>query len=115
MKACLKKILQFQQEKKPHTWRTVLLFIREMGFDEDEYFQFFSCNRDYMDKPIWDKQHWISVFWVIGGSEGYYVHVENRWNDEQGDHSDLIMIGKFWDWERAEAATQAVQRFVNLF
>jgi hypothetical protein len=115
MDSVTKKISDFRSSNKPHTWRTVLDFIQEMGFDNDEYFHLFPDKRHFVDQPIWDKQNWISVFWVVGGSEGYYIHVENRMNDYEGDHANLIILGKFWDWERAEEATQAVQRFINFF
>jgi len=115
MDTTLKKIAGYRQAEKTHTWRTVLDFIQEMGFDNDEYFHLFPDKRHFIDQPIWDHQHWIAVFWVVGGSEGYYVHIENRWNDYEGDHADLIVLGKFWDWERAEEATRALQRLINLF
>ncbi len=115
MNAMAQMIAKYRQANKPPTWRSVLNFIQEMGFDQDEYFHIFLPKRDMIDQPIWDKQCWIAVFWVVGGNEGYYVHVENRWNDDAGDHSELILLGKFWDWERAEEATNAVQRFINLF
>ena len=115
MDQVFKKIAEYRQADKPHTWRTVLEFIEEMGFDDDEYFHLFPSRREMIDQPIWNNQHLISVFWVVGGSEGYYVHVENRKNDDSGDHADLIILGKFWDWERAEEAVRAVQRFINLF
>lgn len=115
MEIVLDKIAAYRQQQKPHTWRTVLQFIEEMGFDEDEYFYLYSLKRSYIDQPIWDQQQWIAVFWVIGGSEGYYVHVEKRWNDESGEHAELILLGKFWQWERAQEATLSVQLFINLF
>ena len=110
-----RKIAEYRRNGKTHTWRTVLDFIDEMGFSADEYFHLYPANGHLIDQPIWNSQRWIAVFWVVGGSEGYYLHVENRWNDEKGDYADLILLGKFWDWERAEEATQAVQRFINLF
>lgn len=115
MDAITEKISEYRKLNKPHTWRTVLQFIDDMGFAGDEYFHLFPSQRDMIDLPIWNQQNWISVFWVIGGSEGYYVHVENRWNDDTGDHADLILLGKFWDWERAEEATKTVQQFVNFY
>jgi hypothetical protein len=115
MDTITQKIAEYRQLEKPHTWRTVLDLIQEMGFDGDEYFHLFPDKRYMIDQPIWDRQYWISVFWVVGGSEGYYVHVENRWNDEKGDYADLIILGKFWDWERAEDATKAVQQFINFY
>lgn len=115
MEIVLEKIKTYHQLKKPQTWRSELQFIKEMGFDEDEFFHLYSLKRSYMDQPIWDHQQWVSVFWVIGGSEGYYVHVEKRWTDESGEHAELILLGKFWQWERAQEAAQSVQLFINHF
>jgi hypothetical protein len=112
------KIAEYRQADKPHTWRTVLDLIQEMGFDQDEYFHLFPTKRNMIDQPIWNNQKWISVFWVVGGSEGYYVHIANIWSEitsDHMDHTDLIILGKFWDRERAEQATQALQYFINFF
>ena len=109
------KIARYRQEGKPHTWRSVLDFIDEMGFSADEYFHLYPASSHHIDQPIWDNQRWVAVFWVVGGSEGNYVHVENRWNDAKGDYADLILLGKFWNWERAETAVRAIQQFVNQF
>lgn len=118
MDKIMQKIAGYRQADKPHTWRTVLEFIHELHYDDDEYFHLFPTKRDMIDQPIWNNQKWVSVFWVVGGSEGYYVHIANIWSEitiDHMDHTDLIVLGKFWDWERAEEATQALQRLINQF
>jgi hypothetical protein len=46
---------------------------------------YFNVYPGYEDKP-WPLEGWIKVFYVKGGSEGYYVHVEVR--------NELILLGK---------------------
>jgi hypothetical protein len=42
-------------------------------------------------EPMWDMgTHWTSVFYVEGGSEGYYVHVEAIKDDKR----TLLFLGK---------------------
>ena len=47
--------------------------------------------------------------WVVGDSEGHYVHVERI----VGKTRELMLLGKFWEWQRAEEAVRAIQRKIN--
>lgn len=42
------------------------------------------------DSTLWPKFRWIAVFYVRGGSEGYYIHVETR-NDGA---AKIMFLGK---------------------
>jgi len=103
------------------TWNDVSDFIHKFEFDKDEYFQYsFSPSRDVpKDDPVWDKGvHWVACYWVIGGSEGYYVHVDQlvttTGSKQSGNERRMVLLGKFWDIERAQAAANAVQLLVNM-
>ena len=54
---------------------------------------------------------WIAVFWVVGGSEGYYVHIETR--ESETLKAELVFLGKFWDAAHAERAVNLLQALVN--
>ena len=99
------------------TWNDVLEFIREEGFDKDEYFSLSPVDRGYLDRQVWDGgiDIWcIPVYWMVGGSEGYYVHVDRLIIDEgNGNRSQLMLLGKFWDKERAKEAVVAISEFIN--
>ena len=60
------------------TWDDVDKFIRDHHLDDDEYFELHTVYRHH--HPNWrqelvyaDKVRWIAVYWVMGGSEGYYA------------------------------------------
>ena len=108
----------------PDNWGEVDAFIRANKLDQEEYFTF-CWPYDYRKRvdadklPVWgDRTRWIAVYMVEGGSEGWYVHVE-RVNVPEGAgeiHSayetESIMLGKFWDHERALEAVAMLTRFV---
>jgi hypothetical protein len=84
----------------PHDWQGVTL--RDRG--------------QVLRDPLWLKNtKWIAVFWVVGGSEGYYVHVERVQSPEAHGPATIqdIALGKFWDRERAAFATGLVQLWIN--
>lgn len=109
------------------TWGRLLDFIREAGLDRDEYFHLTAPydlyekgrREAFLRQRVWDEARWIGVFWCVGGSEGYYVHVERLWYEVDPKNTnppllrDLVLLGKFWDWRRAEEAANAVQYLVN--
>jgi hypothetical protein len=113
------------------TWGQLEAFINEAGFANDEYFHLtapydlFETGRKeaFLRQRVWEQAHWMGVFWVVGGSEGFYVHVERMWYEEDPSHRadpapplkrDLVFVGKFWDWRRAEEAVNAVQYLLNV-
>lgn len=98
------------------TWGDVDAFIREHEFDRDEYFEphtvFRHHHADWQKEFVYaDNVRWIAVYWVVGGSEGYYVHVETRERETQ--KAELAFLGKFWDVARAEQAANMLQALVN--
>jgi hypothetical protein len=98
------------------TWDAVDAFIREHGLDDDEYFEVHTVYRhhhaDWKKEFVYaDQVRWIAVYWVVGGSEGYYVHVETHARETQ--RGELIFLGKFWDVARAEQAVNMLQALVN--
>ena len=100
-----------------------MLFIREQGFDRDEYFATSTPQigkQTELQDPIWGEGTAdVSVYWVTGQSEGYYVHVERRYHSDElntgyyANSAELVLTGKFWKWERAEEAVIAIQRFIH--
>ncbi len=98
------------------TWGDVYAFVREHDLDDDEYFEVHTVYRH--QHPDWKtefiyagKVRWIAVYWVVGGSEGYYVHVETR--SGESPQVELVMVGKFWDTARAEIAANMLQALGN--
>jgi hypothetical protein len=71
----------------------------------------------FSDKPVWDDNtRWISVYWVVGRSEGYYIHVERimRPADQQGSFiRRWAMVGKVYTIQQAILVTTALQTFIN--
>lgn len=109
----VKRIAHFARNReKPMTWGDVLDYAVAQGYAQDEYFDLSVGNpKSLLDEPVWDSStSWISVFWVVGDSEGYYVHVERIIDKGQ---RQLVLLGKFWDWERAMACVNELQRLVN--
>ena len=98
------------------TWGDVDKFIREQNLDDDEYFEVHTVFRhqheDWKKESVYaDRIRWIAVYWVVGGSEGYYVHIETRECETQ--KAELVFLGKFWDVTRAEQAANLLQALVN--
>ena len=98
------------------TWGHVDQFIREHDLDDDEYFEVHTVYRHHhanwkAEFVYAGKVRWIAAYWVVGGSEGYYVHVETR--DCETPKTELVMLGKFWDTARAELAVNLLQALVN--
>ena len=71
----------------------------------------------FCDKPVWDDNtRWIAVYWVVGASEGYYIHIERimRPADEQGNFMRRwAMVGKVYTQNQAILVTAALQTFIN--
>lgn len=76
-----------------------------------------TIDQTYGNKPVWDDNtRWIAVYWVIGGSEGYYIHVERimRPSDASGNYMRRwAMVGKVYNQDQAILVTSALQRFIN--
>ena len=50
----------------------------------------------------------LAVFWVKGGSEGYYVHIEALYNHAR----DPLMYAKCWDVTSAEKIVRDITRLL---
>lgn len=89
------------------TWGDVEKFVKKAGLDKSEYFHIDVPSM--RDQVVWDEKgiRWIAVWWVRGGSEGWYVHVERVVS-----HGERIpaMLGKFWSAQEAAAAATALTR-----
>jgi hypothetical protein len=89
-------------------------FIQDNGLDDSEYFGPHPTFHDYADdwrgKELYTKEtHWLAVYWVVGGSEGYYVHVDRIDYEKR----ELVFLGKFWGHDEAMWATILVSRLIN--
>ena len=101
----------------PETWGEISRFISDNGLREDEYFQFCwpydGASVDMAAQPIWTEQaRWISVYMVVGGSEGWSCHVDRILEAEPHYRIDHVMSGKFWS---PAAALRAVDMLTRLF
>lgn len=66
--------------------------------------------------PIYGDGTWhVACFWVVGGSEGYYAHVEQITEDAGERKAICRLVGKFWTWQRAQECANFAQRLVNGF
>jgi len=101
----------------PKTWGELLAALDAAGYAADEYLNA-ACKYEHPGwryMPVWDKHtYWIACFWVVGGSEGYYCHIERQYDAGGGrKYSELMLLGKYWQWERAQECANAAQRLVN--
>ncbi len=114
----LQQRLEPPQPRKPVvTWLNLLNEMKERGFDEDEYYSFLKYDTRLLDQEIWsDDVNEVLCYWRPGSNEGYYASVEAVIRDkskESGVRYENVMLGKFWDAERAEAATRVAAWLVN--
>ncbi|HEY3331953.1 MAG TPA: hypothetical protein VGK19_18115 [Capsulimonadaceae bacterium] len=92
------------------TFGDVMAFVEEHKLDQDEYFVLDDRDKDG-DRQVYTRGvRWVSTFWVEGGSEGWYVHVEQITSD---GNRHLRMLGKFWSIDAAENATNMIARFLQ--
>ena len=78
-----------------------------------ERLEYFSLSVGYPDSnAVWDTDtHWIAVFYVTGGSEGHYIHVEARKENE----SKLLFLAKVLDGkETTQALTLALSEIMDV-
>jgi hypothetical protein len=109
--------------KCPETWGDLLKTLTAAGFAEDEYLSSQAIGlglsrQEWEAKPIWsDGTRWIACYWVRGGSEGYYVHIDELTAGNDPSTRDYTtknqILGKFWDWERAQECANYAQRLIN--
>lgn len=108
------------------TWWNVMDFIKKEKLDQAEYFMISGIyhpaervkvfnSQVWNEDPYWSERTcYIPVYWVVGGSEGYYVHVDRMWSNGNGSGEvTSILLGKFWGIDEAEGAVGKIQRFIN--
>lgn len=100
------------------TWAELLKIIDDYGFSREEYFGRSPDTIDWsgLRVPIWEESQekyvrWVSVYWVVGSAEGYWVHVDVIFQNHQREGR---LLGKFWKWESAQAAVNFIQYVVNM-
>jgi hypothetical protein len=83
--------------------------------EQADYFSYDYDNDTYKHTALCPEFRWIAVYYVRGGSEGYYVHVESR----QDGKSEMLFLGKTlcegWagiSW--AEKMVCAISRIMNV-
>jgi hypothetical protein len=83
------------------TWKILARMANEAGYGDDEYCGLSTATKtENFDagKPVWDDQTTrVACYAVMGGSEGYYTHVERQ----VGNERLLVILGKFWSMNRA--------------
>ena len=103
-------------EAVPETWGDLLNALIAAGFEKDEYLSSQSIElgmsfEEFCAKDLWDEETWrLACFWVRGGSEGYYTHIEEIRRDKT---SRCYILGKFWNWERAQECANYAARLLN--
>jgi hypothetical protein len=111
-----------------NTWRDLANVINEAGFRDDEGGVSFNWN-DYFSKqpnktlptevPIFnEKTNAIACYWVVGDSEGFYVHIQGIESNDKfrfGKITTYGLTGKFWTKERAEDCVRFAQEVINHF
>jgi hypothetical protein len=80
-----------------------------------ENVEYFSFGGRYDDNPDWPLSHRIAVFYVEGGSEGYYVHVETL---KDGKHKNWALVKTLREGETgikwAEQTANALSRIMHV-
>jgi len=82
---------------------------------DEEYFEvqedYTKPDYDYNNEQLWtDNTAWIAVYVVKGGSEGFYVHVDRL--DRIVNGRTMLLLGKYFDLEKAEEAVRRISRWV---
>lgn len=110
---------ELQKKFETYTWEDLDDLFRQYE-REGESTEYLNTRPDYdslpekdrlhLDQPVWRKGvRWIEVSWVVGGSEGYYVHFRPAGLDS----SKLYALGKFWDNIDANRCADFFTRFFN--
>jgi hypothetical protein len=101
------------------TWLDVAAFVKKAHLDRSEYFrsEYFSPSRGVLDEvgkdTIWPGKGRPCAYWMAGGSEGWYVHVDAKRSGVPRDTHENILLGKFWTAADAAFAADLVSRFMN--
>ncbi len=105
------------------TFEDLEKFIRANGLGNDEHFGI--EHHDWKTgQRIDDRRReqiytpgvrWIAVWWVVGGSEGYWVHVARIIPSDGPENpaAEQIALGKGWSIEWAERSVRLLQKYIN--
>lgn len=99
--------------ERPRTYGDLMEYVKANRIDQEEYFSLSQGVK--AEEPIWSPTTvWIAVYWVEGGSEGYYVHVDRIEDREALGHrvSTVMACGKFWAKASASLAVTYLTPFV---
>lgn len=99
--------------QKPLTIEDLMKFVADSRLDKEEYFCLaMSIKRS---DEIWlPDTRWIAVYWVEGGSEGYYVHIDRIDYSKERDNFIVtrLALGKYWAKASAGMAVLLLTPFV---
>lgn len=84
--------IDFKQRKVAEVYQYVMENIPDGLFDEMDYFAISGSRKT--KGAEWPKFHWVSVYYVTGGSEGFYLHVDTINSNDGGNDRDTMLIGK---------------------
>lgn len=101
------------QIERPKTWADVMSFVKEHGLDQDEHFSL-SFGTEPEDK-LWPLHvRWITIYLVEGGSEGFYLHMDELIHNKhrQVNESTPRALGKFWSLEEGLKAVSLLTYYV---
>jgi hypothetical protein len=99
-------------EQPPPEWSWADLLQEAEPLLKDLEPDYLNIDRDvYPESPVWDwRRHvrWIAVYCVEGGSEGWYLHVDQVWHEGRR----IGLLGKFWSEDQAIEAVSRITRVV---
>jgi hypothetical protein len=99
------------------TWGELLDSAHRRGYADDEYFSIGSGARR-SDDPVWGHGTiWVASYFVVGSSEGYYVHIDQVCPDRRrgGGSCNLSVpcaLAKFWNLGRAMTVAADMQLLI---
>lgn len=96
------------------TWAFIGKFIEDAHLGRSEYFHSTDLGEKARKDEIWSKGY-PNAYWIVGGSEGWYVHVARnvRSSGERAVHHEDLFIGKFWDFSDAAFSADLLSRLMN--
>lgn len=100
---------------RPRTAGDLMAFIAHHQLGEEEYFSVRDIVETRSETIFLDNTKWVAVYWVEGGNEGYYVHIDRlNWNQgRQVMEAQNIAVGKYWLVASANKAVALLTPFVH--
>lgn len=98
----------------PRTLEDLVAFHRTLDIKEEDYFSL-SRNFHFSETIFAQDTRWVAVYWVEGGSEGYYLHIDRQSYNEALEKLVItnVAIGKYWSIEAATKAVALLTPFVH--